>query len=85
MGIMGLNQMGPREPQQKVSEKVPPTRTLRQGGNNMLPYWDPQMGSRGATSNFLLREHHQERMGKHNPLAGSDRRDRKPKPPAHVT
>lgn len=51
----------------------------------MLPYWDPQMGSRGAMSNFLLREQHQERMGEHNPLAGSDRRDRKPKPPAHVT
>ena len=45
----------------------------------MLPYWDPQMGSRGAMSNFLLREQHQERMGEHNPLAGSDRRDRKPR------
>ena len=82
-GIMGLNQTGPREPQQSLRDCT--THQNTQAGNNMLPHWGPQMGSRGAMRNFLLREQHRERMGEHNPLAGSDRRDRKPKPPARVT
>ena len=80
---MGLNQTGPREPQQSLRDCT--THQNTQAGNTMLPHWDPQMGSRGATSNFPLREQHRERTGEHNPLAGSGRRDRKPKSPARVT
>ena len=68
---MGLNQMGPREPQQKVSEKAPPTRTLGRETTcspNETLRWGPEVPR--VTSS---REN------------SSDRRDRKSKSPARVT